>query len=423
LLVFAEAGRDAPPEDDAARDAAQARVVAAADELARELHEKLRLGDGDGGVDDGYNARTQAMRTADARTGADAVARARDAAKAPRKRNDREWNETFTNMPLSAVVPGEQPLQGTQGARPGPREAPRGRPRASVPLPSPPRAAGPTGTAVADSLADAPPVDDRADEPATSPFLSFVLTALAVTVIGAIGLGIMEFVKDDPPASTTAGPAAPGGDFARAKDAEREAELQRAVDGMRVAYQQGEWAKASAYASAALQLQPDDAMARRYLQDADEKQKAAAGVAAGAASATSGAQAEPAPPGAAPSEPATAATATPAAATTPPAMPSSASPLPAPPAPVASAPAPAPQAPSASPLRPKKTPTPSPSSPPRRGMSEDEAKTLFDQAITAFKNKETEDGCKLLDRIVDRAPSSSLWHEKAAKLFGRRCGE
>jgi pSer/pThr/pTyr-binding forkhead associated (FHA) protein len=439
LLVFAEAGREDPVDGDA-REEAQARVVAAADELARELHEKLRFGEG--GTDDGYVARTQALRAADARAGADALARERDAAKTPRKRNEREWNETFTNMPLSAVVPGEQPLQGTQAHRADPRAA---KAKAPLPAPMPPRAAGPMGTAVADSIDDGAPVEESRSVAAGSPFVTGLLTAGAVVLVTALGIGAWALLRDEgaaPPPPRTVDAAS------QIVAQEREADFQRALDGMKAAYQQGDWVRASAYASTALQLHPDDALARRYLQDAEDKQKAAT-VTTNAAT-TNAATTNAATTNAATTNAATTNAATTNAATTNAAAPGGTEPLPggstasagnsaspvttttttATPVPSTVQPPKAPDPPAPPPSRPRADPPPRTRKPAtakpstsRRGMSEDEAKALFDQAITAFKNKETDDGCKLLDRIVDRAPSDSRWHEKASVLFGKRCSE
>jgi hypothetical protein len=55
-------------------------------------------------------------------------------------------------------------------------------------------------------------------------------------------------------------------------------------------------------------------------------------------------------------------------------------------------------------------------------MSDAEAKSLFDEAITALKTKKVQEACGVLERIIKRAPAGSLWHAKAASLAEKRCG-
>jgi pSer/pThr/pTyr-binding forkhead associated (FHA) protein len=452
LLVFAAAGRDTPV-DDASREEAQARVVAAADELARELHDKLRFGDGDAGGPDGYVAKTAALRTADVRAGADELARERErkaaddarGGKKSRKLNEREWNETFTNMPLSAVVPGEQPLQGTAANRADPRADVRGaRAKAGAlavaePLPARPR--GPVGTAAAfapdDSIDDGPALEASMSTTRASPLVSALLSAFAVLLVGALalalGFGAWALLRE-PAKPTTAGV-----DAADVVAREREADFQRAIEGMQQSYAQGDWAKASAYAGTALQLHPDDAMARRYQHDADDKLKAALAAVAttspagaplpGNPSTTTNGAADPASTTTPPTTTTTTTTTTePAklgAATTPPdaavAAPTSTRPEV---KPVATAPeTKAPEATTPKTPPKAKKPVQKPSSPPtRRTMSEEEAATQFDRAIRALQSKDTEAACKILESIIDRGPRGSRWQDKADSLFSRRCG-
>ncbi len=432
LLVFADAGRAARVDEDA-REQAQARVVAAADELARELHEKLRFGEGEGGSD-GYVAKTAALRTADVRSAADELARERDrkagetGAKRPRKLNEREWNETFTNMPLSAVVPGEQPLQGTAANRADPRtaKAKGGAPVVAAPISV--RATGAIGTAAVDGPDDS--VEGGAGLEASmsatraSPLMSALLWAFAVLLVGALGIGLCvglwALLHDEPKR------AAPV-DAAAVVAQEKEADFQRALDGMQKAYAQGDWAKASAYAGTALQLHPDDAMALRYQRDADEKVKAAA--AAPTPTPTPPPASPPTADGAAPppAAPATAPVTSPSpATTTTPPTPAPTPPAPTPPAPTPPKITPAPtttKAPPPAPPQPKKPPTPKPSAPPmRKTMSEEEAATQFDRAVRALQSKDTDAACKLLESIIDRGPRGSRWQDKADSLFSRRCG-
>jgi pSer/pThr/pTyr-binding forkhead associated (FHA) protein len=419
LLVFAEAGRPMP-QADAARDEAQARVVAAADELARELHEKFRFGDG--GQDDGFVAKTRALRTADARAIAEQVARDGDAdrrtdslrekpvQKAPRKLGEREWNETFTNMPLSAVVPGEQPLPGTSTNRPNPRDArddparrrdARDRPPPRFDVPTP-RNMAPAGTAALDdSIVE--PVPEVSTSGTRSTGATLLLSAGAVILLVALAVGIWALFFQTPAADDAAALVA----------REQEAEYQRAIAQMQQAWDRKDWLLVREYATAALQARPDDARARQYRDDATERLQAAL--------------ATPPAPTPAPTQPPPAAPPTPAPATTEPAPPTpSAQPAP-PPPPVEVAPpppAPPPPAPVVE-TRPKPRPKPAtPKAPRRSGMSEDEAKVKFERAVQAFKARDKELGCSLLEQVADRAPAETVWKGKADSLFLKKeCGD
>jgi pSer/pThr/pTyr-binding forkhead associated (FHA) protein len=458
LMVFAEAGRPAP-QADAAREEAQARVVAAADELARELHEKLRFGDG--GQDDGFAAKTRALKTADARLLAEELERERRGGaadrtgdpprdkpvqKAPRKLGEREWNETFTNMPLSAVVPGEQPLQGTAAQRSDPREAraaeaprrreaPAGREPARAARPDglvPPRPIGPSGTAADDSIVDeAPELSERSPR---STAATVVLSAGAAIVLLALGVGLWAIFV---------GPSAPAEDAAALVARERDAEYQRATDQMQQAWERKDWLLVREYATAALQARPDDVRARQYRDDATTRLQAALATptttpAAQPTTPPSAVDAAPPAPTSVQGQDATASGATPAVAAPPPPdaapPPPVATPLPdaAPPPPVAPpppaapparAPPPPPAPVEAAPPRPK--PKAKPKAKPRRsGMSDDEARVKFERAVQAFKARDRDTGCKLLEEVADRAPSDSSWKDKADSLFLKRsCGD
>ncbi len=395
VLVFSASGQTATVAADGPLDEAQARVVAAADVLARELSDKLRFGDENASeAVDGHRAQTRALKSADARAVAEELARRQaDRASVPpapvepaKRGNDRLWNETFTNVPLSAVVPDEQRLQGTA------RDLPRRPTRAETPEPRAafsisPLPTGPAGTAAEDSRF-AP--EATAAAPRGPSFVSSVLLSAAVVIaVGTLGLAAWAiFFRDDDTAAVTTD--APSAEYATA--------ITRAQD----AFAAKDWAKMRDYAEAALQVRPHDQMAASYKRDAELRLEA-----------------ETAPAPAAPA-PVTPPTPTPALRQKPAAPVAETAPAPAP------APAPVPAAvrvtlPVAA--APERAPTPKPNrKPSRRALSDDEARSRFERAIDAFRSKDTDTGCQLLEQVAERAPVESAWRGKADTLFLKRCG-
>ena len=59
--------------------------------------------------------------------------------------------------------------------------------------------------------------------------------------------------------------------------------------------------------------------------------------------------------------------------------------------------------------------------PAAKPLTEDEAETAFEEAVEALKQKDTKGGCKLLERVKNRAPAASVWKGKAESLHARRC--
>ena len=417
VLVYSESGRTTTVPADAPRDEAQARVVAAADELARELSAKLRFGDENAseGVD-GHRAKTRALRAADARAVADEIAR-QDAArdqKGGKRNNDRLWNETFTNMPLSAVVADEQRLQGT--ARDLAQRPARERPAPPAPFLVVPLPSGPIGTAVDDEDSryedsrydDQPPPLPPAPSNGTSFVQSVLMSAGAVVIVGALGLGLWAILRGDDAAVVDP-----------TVEVERAAEYTTAISRAQDAFAKQDWSTMREYAVAALQVKPGDQMAASYKRDAEMRLETA-----------------PTVPVPAPTTTTTTTTTTPSAADdpTPPATTTTtttvATPVTAPiAAPVAPAPVVAP--PRARPpprAAPTPTPTPTPTPKPARkpaskAMSDDEAKSRFERAIDAFRSKDNDTGCKLLSQVANRAPADSAWRGKADNLFMKRCGD
>lgn len=406
MLVYSEPGRTATVD----RDEAQARVVAAADELARELSQKLKFGEEAPGDFDGHVAQTRAIRTADARAAAqqvleeDARRQAQDAGQAghkngARKPPDRIWNETFTNMPLSAVVADDQRLQGTGQNLPA--GAPkRQRPAAPPPTPAPftpaPRPMGPMGTAADDegSVYDDDPVMDELSRGQRSSFLtSVLLSAGIVVVVGALALGLWALFLREP-----AGPSASAQEAA--VEAEKNAEYGNAISRAQDAITRQDWVNVRDYTLVALQARPKDPLALAYKNDAESRLEAALKAAQ-----------PPAPPQA-PLNPIVEPGTQPAVATVP-------APAPAP-APAVVEP-PAPRAPPPVVSRPK--PKPRPTSSKRGSITDDDAKARFERAIDAFRSKDKATGCKLLEQVAERAPADSSWRGKADSLYLKRCGD
>ena len=46
----------------------------------------------------------------------------------------------------------------------------------------------------------------------------------------------------------------------------------------------------------------------------------------------------------------------------------------------------------------------------------------IERAIDAFRSKDTDTGCQLLEQVAERAPAESAWRSKADTLFLKRCG-
>ena len=385
MLVFAEEGKHAPAPEPT-RDEAQARVVAAADQLARELSERLRFGsDGPpGDFADGHVAKTRALRTADARAAVQKIAQEAQAQEQQQKKqaaNDRLWSETFTNMPLSAVVPADHSLQGGGGRAEAPTVEPPRQRRGPVAAPSL-RSIPPAGTVNGQRNFTEDSVLQEFSEsgPRGTSFLTSVLLSAGVVVmVGAFGLGVwVIFFKEPSPKSTA--------EVAGSIAAEREAEYGIAIRRAQDAYVRQDWLAVREYAVAALQVKPKDVMATSYKRDADLKLEEALAAAAR--------QALPAP-------------------------------VEVPPQGVVSAqvsPPEVPQVVGGSVATPK-IPQLQASKPAAPTLSEGYWKAQYARIIDAFRSKDDETGCRLIDRFSERAPAESEWKRKADKLYdSKKCG-
>lgn len=408
LIQFQESGK-APPPPDLGRDEAQARVVAAADELAKELSAKLRFGEE--GFEDGFVAKTRALKTADARAIAEEIQReAQQAAKgqaqpSTRKLNDRLWNETFTNMPLSEVVATDQALQGgaaqqrAEAAAPTDQFRPPKRQPPPVPAPSPM------------SMPPPPRFDDASQSvefsgstSGRSSLITVLLSAITVIVVGVIAFaGYVFFIKDGQLGAPKVDPNV------ALINAERDAEYATAIARAQDAYAKEDWKGVRDYTTAALQVKPDDPMAKQYRRDADRR----------IADAEAKAKAAQTPPPT--TEPPKPVEPTPPAAETKPVAPPPAVTKPVdPPPPVVEKPAPVEKPKPVAVEKPKPKPKPKPAA--KKSMSEADAKAQFNAAIDAFRSKDNETACQLLDKVADRAPADSTWKGKAESLFLKKCG-
>jgi outer membrane biosynthesis protein TonB len=217
-----------------------------------------------------------------------------------------------------------------------------------------------------------------------------LLSAGVVVIVGALALGFWAIFFKDEGKKDKDEPAA--GSIA----AEREAEYGTAIRRAQDAYSVSDWLAVREYAIAALQVKPNDVMATSYQKDATIKLEAAQALARAAVANT---PPIPAPPPVVPVPPAVVET---------------------PPPPVVTAPpvAPPPPQPRAPPPKPK----PKPPKPRAKGMSDADAQAQFERAIDAFRSKDNDTGCELLDRVADRAPADSPWKSKAETLYLKRCG-
>ena len=407
MLIYSEPGRTATVD----RDEAQARVVAAADELARDLSQKLKFGADARAENDGHVAQTRAIRTADARAAAqqvledDARRHGQDpAAQSARKPADRIWNETFTNLPLSAVVADDQRLQGTGQNLPAGAKRQRPTPSPATPMPvTPARAIGPQGTAADNEESNAGSSDAVVDELSRAQRSSFLtsvlLSAGIVVVVGALALGLWALLMREPEPSPEAAQQA-------AAEADKNTEYADAISRAQDAITRQDWVNVRDYTLVALQARPKDPLALAYKNDAEARLEAALKAAATTPSpslvTTPTAEAAPtttAPTTTAPTTtaPTTTAPTTTAPTTTGPAM--EAQPKP----------------------RPQTKPRPPASKP--SSMSDVEAKARFERAIDAFRSKDKGTGCKLLEQVAERASRDSSWRGKADSLYLKRCGD
>lgn len=407
VLQFVEKGAGASD----GVDDAQERVIRAAEKLAAELSQRMRF-EQDGkasqsGFEDGHAARTQAIPKQAKDKLTDEIKRQQqhaqqNASGSPQpQKAEKLWKETFTNLPLNQVEAADQPLRGPRAAEsvmppsspaqvavnnntrnPLPRPAP---------LPMPPMPAD----------ADLSGFSSRGGG-------SFVMSLLVTTLVVVLGGGLVF--------TFYALTRNRGGEEMTAVAAQEE--YDRAMQKCLEAYSAGEWLRSYEYATLALQLVPNDVMARRYQADARERIDAAT---------RNGAAPSPTGPSLTPPTPAPIGNAVPSPTPTPVAPAPNGTPTPSEAAPVGVVAAPAPAQPKEAarpkpPASPKETKPKPPKPPPTRAqMSDATAQGKFSDAVDALRDKDTKKGCKLLEEIGDKAPPDSRWKEKAENLYSRRC--
>ena len=404
VLVFAESGRAVPASDDSSQ------VIAHADRLAAELARKP-FGE------EVHRASTRALPTRESRAQEERVAA--EGGQPRRAAADRLWNETATNLALSDVVPGG-------GRRPAPRPD-RPDVRHEVHFVEPPRASAPSPTRkpapppLLEPAEFSPVYDER------SPLLVAAGSAgVILLVAGVVLAGWWLFARENgDEASPVAATSAPKPPKAEVVAAGSGSEFDTAMVRAQAAVRENDWQKALEYATTALQLRPADPIAALLMEDARSKVGAVPPASRGPAQRfTAPAPTPPAQASPAPAQAGGAPDAKPAVDVTPAAA--SAAPKPAEPTPPAAAPStqtePRQRPRVESNARPAPRPAPPPAArPSAKGMSDEEANEAFEAAVDAFRNKEGDKGCRILERVGARAPSNSVWKSKADKLFGKRC--
>lgn len=319
------------------------------------------------------------------------------------------WNETATHVPLSEVIPAEDPrrphpapaMQPTAMPPPPPQSAPVEIAPPLVPAtphhPQPPPLAAPPHTA-------APPRK-------SSGLLIALMVFFFIVTVGVGGFATWYFVwplLDAPPTN-----------------ASTQAEYANAIASAAMAIADGDLDKAEAQARKALEFAPGDAEAKTLIEkikkmrgsgnDRSKKNPAPSGKKAGD-DAAEGA-------GAAKKE---AAKETPKAKATPKAAPKKAAPKKA--APKKAAPKPKPRRAAEKPkpkpkprraAKPKPTPKPKPKPAPRAaGMSDAQAEKAMKSALR-LKREDPEAACVQFKKIAKRGPSDSIWVKKAKTWAGR----
>jgi pSer/pThr/pTyr-binding forkhead associated (FHA) protein len=399
LLIVHEAGRSLEETDrgrDMDREAAKKRVMAVADKLAADV--------ADGGRNDDLSTHGQYTRRISVDE-ARAVAAAADkkAVMPSRATLDAMWGDAGTNS-SSLVDVANSPATSLSHhrRRPPPSLAPlavddlkelaeaRVRLRSQVPSPR---------------AMQRPLPPEKSKVPA-------ILGALLLftVVVGAVVWFLFFKDADDRPTRRPAGaavaPVEPQQDAAEqilqaAKDAERRrqddlaADYAKAMQRAEDAAKAGDWPTVAASASTALQLRPNDPIADTYARRAAaelEKPKVEPVVVTPVA-----------PP-----------VVRPPPVVAEPVVPKGKKP------PIKKAErAPVERIERAPPSPP---PKPKPAKKNSKEMSEPDARDAFTRAIEALRTNDLEDGCALLDRVADRAPSSSPWRGKAEALYLKRCG-
>jgi pSer/pThr/pTyr-binding forkhead associated (FHA) protein len=377
VLAFSGAGQapifEAPdgggPKGSEESDA-QDRVIRAADRLAAELSDKVRSGDRlPAGFDDLHVAKTRPQRVS--------VDEEAPVVASRKKPSPGLWGETFTNMPLSDVVPASEPLRGA-GARPSESVTP-------APIGASPRSDGyGTPRGYAPYLPEGAPTEEASvsERGEGGSFLLSLLVSALVVVIGGAALLAVFWIKDR-------------NDQAQSAAEMRSVEYQTTMRRCEEAFTATKYEEAIDHAILALQLKPSDPIAATYLQNARKRLvEAAAPPATGPAPPTID-PGDPGDPGGTPS--------TTAGATTP------------------SADEGDDDKSGASEIGKGKPRPGSRDRPKAKKISEAAAQRLFQDAVTALREERNREACRLLDRLESQATAGSGWKQKAAVLSAKSC--
>lgn len=403
--------------------AAQERLVRAAEALAAELSDKRGAAEDSHFDDSQHQAKTQhlpqvtadQMRAEAERLGyrpqQPALVEERSSSQLRTKAPDRLWSETHTNVPLNEVVPADEPLRGGRptpdsvAGIPDPRRGERVREVRREDVPQRPQRTQPVPRARAVVHEPPPP-------PQSSLLSGFILSLLVVVLVGgAVLVGSWWFYfrpqAMQAQAAVAAQPAA-----AVPERTVVDTRYAEALAGLEEKIRAKDWLLAKGYADAALELRPDDPIAKKLAALVDQNLPPPAPPPQQATSTAT----PTSPPGAT-------STATPAPTPPPQAAPPQVAPPPPPPAQVAE---PAPPPPAAKPApqqqaaKPKPKPKPA-AKPAPRALDDDEAGELFKKAVGLVKDDDVKGACRLFERIADRADPESTWRTKAKRELDKRC--
>lgn len=432
VMVFTSLGNEDSQLSSLSDPDAGDRIARAAEKLAAELSERLRAEDQDELDDDGPETAT--ARKGSHRFDNHLVSNSGD--EKPPMPEDL-WNDAETHIPLSDVVPADQPLGSKYAARAPEkkREAKREK-KASRPPPTPPPAAAQDFTPP--GLAPPPPRREPSPSPPPTPaplppqraqaygvsaqptqrgggsVLPYVvLSVLIIALLGGTVFGVYWFVIREGKVSSSpiAAYNAAVADAALALYEQRHEEAQLLVRKALAIDPEGEKAlKLRAEIQEALEAdaaKEEDAPAPAL----DDKPEAAvASDAPDPGEAQEDAPAANEPPAKQDEAPAVAAAAE--APQDPP--PEAREPEPTP-APKVTKPKPQPKPKRRRVKRTRRRPTPKPRP---RGMSDDEAAKTFRQGIRLVRDDDPK-GCRLIKKVAKQGPSGSAWKAKAENAVGR----
>lgn len=420
--------RNGVPADSQVRQPTQERIAEAAERLAAELSERIRHEDS---FEDLATAQLASQPAAESPIGPPLDAPPPDqngslveaidnmvkdmSSPGASLQVSELWNETATHIPLSEVIPAEDPRR----PHPAPAMQPAALQPAATPPPPPPQSA-PVDVAppLAPSTPYPPPLVDpprTAAPPAKSNGLLIALMVFFfIVTVGVGGFVTWYFVwplLDAPPTAATT-----------------QAEYANAIASAAMAIADGDLDKAEAQARKALEFAPGDAEAKTLIEKI-KKMRGSDGKAAPAA----GQEKDDASAKGAAGTPKAAAEAEPKKESAKPAPKKKAAPKKAAPQKVASKPAPKKAAPKPKPAPRKAAPKPKPKPRPKpvkkaepkprpkpkaTGMTDAQAEKAMKNALR-LKREDPEAACVQFKKIAKSGPAESIWVKKATTWAGR----